>query len=209
MLYPVSILSSWLLNGIVEYTPVQANYYNTYLSKNYIAYKTGSCSLPWTPLVRILAFSSTTDLGEVIAIVHDAGHKIIARLTRRAVIRFEQSYGQRITFETVNRLIILRQASLKFIGHADRAIFARALASLGISSVSVPAVYLEVDEMEFYVRDRLLVSGFADNTLVSIYKDPSYTSRFQNNVNVEVQNEFLSDDEQIEAGWEKETSFFS
>lgn len=211
MPYPILILSSWLLNGLVEYTPVQSAYYNGYLSKNYITHRNGKCSLPWTPLVRILLFSSTTVSGEVVAIVHDATHKIVVRLTRKAVLRFEQSHGQRITFDTIKRLMILRQASLKFISYADRATFARALAFLGESTAAVATVYLEVDEMDFYVRDRLVVSDFADNTLVSLYKDPTYIDMFRRKVPQSdgITDEFLSDEGQIEDGWDEDNSFFS
>lgn len=211
MPYPVSILSSWLLVGLIDFTPVQAGYYNAYLSKNYITHKNGKCSLPWTPLVRLLVFSSTTASGEVIAIVHDASHKIVVRLTRKAVLSFEQTYGQRITFETINRLFIIRQASLKFISYTERAIFSRALATSGGPPPSVPTVYLKVEEIEFYVRDRLIVSGYADNTLISVYRDCSYIDRFrpEETQSVDIKSDFLSDNEQVEDDWKEGNSFLS
>lgn len=216
MPYPVPILSSWLLTGVTEYTPVQSVYSSVYLSKAFIRYTSDKCSLPWTPLVRILSYQSTTATGEIVLIVHDSTHKMMARFTREATRRFEQAFGQRITFESVNRLMIIRSASLKFVRDAEMPDFCRALSSLGVRYHGVAIVFLEVTEVEFYARDRISVSFKADSALIPIYRDVEYLEMFKNGLDrLKVDSgltiaegfeshELISDEEVIGEDWKAE-----
>lgn len=131
-------------------------------------------------------------------IVHDATHKILARLSRKAILKFEQVYGQRITFETINRLMIFRQADLRFVGDAESLEFGRALSYLGVKyshGSSLALVFLDVHEIDFFVRDLISVSGAADNLLVLVYRDREYVSRFclKNATNMADKDDIVSD----------------
>lgn len=199
MAYLVPVLSSWLLTGILDHTPVQSAYSNACLSKRFVAHNNDTCLLPWTPLVRILCFTSTTPAGELVAVFHDAAHKIVARFSREAVRRFELRYGQRLTYETNARLLVLRHASLRFVGFQERADFARALASMGALNAAVALVYLDVKEVEFYVRDRILLPVLAEYALVPLYKDAEYVERFRKSSPADVAHneELISDEESL------------
>lgn len=212
MPYPVPILSSWLLTGVVDHVPIQTAYCSVYLSKRFIEYIGEKCSLPWTPLIRILSFQSTTPSGEIILLIHDSTHAMVARFTREATQRFEQTFGQRITFETVNRLIVVRSASLKFVSDSEKADFARAFGSLRVRFHGAALVYLEVAEIEFYARDRIAVSFAADNALIPIYKDVEYLKRYRNglhqvsekNGGLDTDDKLVSDEEEICKAWRAE-----
>lgn len=179
-------------------------YSNVYLSKHFINEKHGKWSLPWTPLVRTLLFSATTASGEIVAIFHDASHKILVKLSRKAIVRFEQTHGQRITFETIDRLMLIRQASLKFVSAADKVDFSSTLATLGGWNPSVSCVYLEVHEIEFYSRDRLFVPNVINRLLRLVYRDVSYSERFGAGHlhSLETEDDLVSDPEQIDENWD-------
>ncbi|WPK23473.1 hypothetical protein PUMCH_000714 [Australozyma saopauloensis] len=198
MSYPVPILVPWIISGLLDFTHAQSAYSNPILKKRFVAYTNGKCLLPWTPLIRILSFVSTTSTGEILVIVHDATHKILARLSRKAILKFEQVYGQRITFETINRLMIFRQADLRFVGDAESPEFGRALSYLGVKysqGSSLALVFLDVQEIDFFVRDLISVSGAADNLLVLVYRDREYVSRFclKNATKVADKDDIVSD----------------
>lgn len=205
MTYPVPILSSWFLNGILEHTPLQTSYSNALLSKRFISYQDKKCSLPYTPLVRVLSFASTAASGEIVVVFNDASHKIMARLTREAIIRFEQSHGQRITFETLNRLMIIRKADLRFVEKMNRVDFLSVMATLG--GCQVATVFLDIFELDYYVRDRVLVSDFADNSLQPVYDDTEYIKRFgrrhRGHVLLKIDDDgMISDENHLDEAWE-------
>lgn len=180
MSYPVILLSSWILASILENVENRRFYVNDTAIKRFIHYRgANTCNIKYTPLVRILSFTGTTPGGELVALVNDSTHKIAVLFTREAIRKFETRYCQRLTFHSVHTLITIRQANLKFITGKTHPMFFRALGGITPSSLKGNSLlYLEVNELQFFLRDAHSVSASADKMLKFVYLEPEYQLKF-------------------------------
>lgn len=186
MVYPLVVLSSWLIKTIDDKVDDFAKYLNNIVAKGFIKYEApGSCNIDWTPVLRIFKFTKTTPNGEISAILNDSTHKILAIFTRDCIIKFESKYSQRLTYHTLHSLIIVRKANLRFaLGRFIRESFG-SIGSIELLT-GTEAVYLEILEIELFQRDPMDVDASHENKLKFVYGNDSYRTKFDKvNANVE------------------------
>jgi hypothetical protein len=85
------------------------------------------------------------------------------------IVAFENLYKQRITFHTVNCLVEIKQANLRFISR-------QTLANdfeININN-KVDIIILEVLDLRIFQRDQVFLSGHVENRLKFVYFDPKY-----------------------------------
>lgn len=176
--YPIIFLSPWLVHTITENVDDAPAYSNNLVSKGFIKYQgPGVCNIQWTPLVRVFKYISTTPQGELTAVLNESENKILALFTRECIVKFELEYSQRLTYNTVHSLIIIRRANLRF---ATVPMLRQSFGGVGGLDLTAgtEVVYLEILEIEVFHRDQFVVEGGHENRLRFVYGDEDYRRKF-------------------------------
>ncbi|GEQ68437.1 hypothetical protein JCM33374_g2105 [Metschnikowia sp. JCM 33374] len=157
-----------------------SSYVSDVLIKRFIQYLgPNNCSIKYTPLVRIYKFLEFASCGGLVALVNDSTHKIVVLFTREAMKNFEFRYGQPLTLDSARSLVIIRDASLRFVKNRQKPYFASAFKGIRPEHIKGNSLlYLEVNEVEFFSRDQHNVSSYAEAKLKFVYTDDEYKQIF-------------------------------
>lgn len=199
-MYPVIELYQWMLSSLASYVPPRPVFCDEYAVKKYIEYD-GSAkqwSLKVPPLVRMYAVTRATDQGEIVAVVNDLAHKMVVLFTPAAVRQYEARHGQRLTFEVIHRLLVLRLASLRFVSRRQWPVFGEAFAGV---RRQWPLLYLEVHEVEMAQRPRRDVTAQDENKLRFLYEEPEYAALFQGPLVADAGSEMVLDEDSLPPDW--------
>lgn len=209
MEYPIVLLDAWILDLVTTSVRNRSIYSNPILVKNVITFDgPDSSNLITTPILRLFSFTKSTASGELTAVLNDASHKVLALFSRKCIQDFESRYAQRITYDTINSLFLVKRALLRFITLRELRHKFGVVNGLRVSS-DVALVYLEVTDVEFFHREQAKVASLAENTLRFIYADENYKEKLgQTNANDEKLGRFafewqeglVSDEEDIPSG---------
>jgi hypothetical protein len=161
--FPLPFQSSWLNKAIIKNTK-KTPYTSDIVKKNVIS------SLNVTPILRISKFLKKTSTNALTCVFSDSTHQILVLLPfKPTIVAFENLYKQRITFHTVNCLVEIKQANLRFISR-------QTLANdfeININN-KVDIIILEVLDLRIFQRDQVFLSGHVENRLKFVYFDPKY-----------------------------------
>lgn len=209
MEYPIVLLDSWLLDLISSSSQKEAIYSNPVLAKSIIAFEgPDQSNLKTTPVLRVYSFTKLTESGELTAVLNDASNKVLALFTKECILNFESRFAQRITYHTVNSLLLVKRALLRFLTLRELRQKFGVVDGLRVSP-NIAIVYLEISEVEFFHREQARVASLVENTLRFVYSEPQYGEKFgQKNASDEKarqfvfqwQDEIVSDEEDIPAG---------
>lgn len=161
--FPLPFQTSWLNKAIIKNTK-KTPYTSDIVKKNVIS------SLNVTPILRISKFLKKTSTNALTCVFSDSTHQILVLLPfKPTIVAFENLYKQRITFHTVNCLVEIKQANLRFISR-------QTLANdfeININN-KVDIIILEVLDLRIFQRDQVFLSGHVENRLKFVYFDPKY-----------------------------------
>lgn len=167
---PLVFQDQWLLKSITHYIDPVASYSNAVVKKGYIKKGRTCGGSGKSAILRINQFFKITKAGGITAVLSDSQHKILANFVfDTAIQRFENKYRQRITYQSINSLIMIKQADLKFISKFDL------MHNYDKSFNSKQEVaILDVHECEIFQRDQVMFNFKYQNSLSFIYQDKSY-----------------------------------
>lgn len=161
--FPLPFQTSWLNKAIIKNTK-KTPYTSDIVKKNVIS------SLNVTPILRISKFLKKTSTNALTCVFSDSTHQILVLLPfKPTIVAFENLYKQRITFHTVNCLVEIKLANLRFISR-------QTLANdfeININN-KVDIIILEVLDLRIFQRDQVFLSGHVENRLKFVYFDPKY-----------------------------------
>lgn len=199
--HSIPYLSPWLLESLVKLKH-QRTYPNGLVSKRFLNYDGPQVNDGVTPLVRLYAFTKVTEGGGVVALVNDSTHLMIVLFTQEAVIGFENRYGQRLTYETANRLVILRRANLCLVDKfKDFHLYAQAFQGLNWRVIRDNEMcYLEAQDVEIFLHDEVKASAAFERQLRPVYCEREYAEVFRRDFDAGLDEDsdgIVSDPEQI------------
>lgn len=162
------------------------------------------------PILRVFSFTKLTESGELTAVLNDASNKVLALFTKECIQKFESRFAQRITYHTINSLLLVKRALLRFLTLRELRNKFGVVDGLRVTP-DVALVYLEISEVEFFHREQARVSALVERTLRFVYAESQYEERYgQENVikakgeidrfAFEWEDEMVSDEEDIPAG---------
>lgn len=115
-MHPIQILPAWLLELVSDVINKQSTYTNPLAKKGFVLYRSEEdMNIKATPLLRILGFCKAHSDGRLTAILHDASHKILVCFSRESLIKYENKHLERLTYMSINSILIVKEASLRFI----------------------------------------------------------------------------------------------
>lgn len=165
--YPLVLHESWLADGILKDVANNVNYTNPLVKKEFVG---SSSTIRKKPILRILKFLKTTQSSGLTAILADSTHKVLALFPfQPTILNFEIQYKQRITYHTLNSLILIKKANLKFVTKPELA------CDYGINlEHEIDILVLEVLDLEIFQRDQVTLGVNIENSLQLIYYDKRY-----------------------------------
>lgn len=164
--YPLVLQESWILESIIKNIKKNEIYTNSTIAKNFISFSHSSKA----PILRILRFLKTTRDCDLTAILTDSTHKVIGIFPfSPTIIDFEVKYKQRITYHTLNSLVLIKQANLKFVNNVQL------MNEWGVSiEDDIDVAVLEILDLEIFQRDQITLGINIENNLPLVYYDKSY-----------------------------------
>lgn len=161
--FPLPFQTSWLNKSILQNVD-KGPYTSEVIKKNVTS------SINTTPILRISKFLKKTPANSLTCVLSDSTHQILAVFPfKPTVVAFENLYRQRITYHTVNCLVLIKQANLRFI---SRQTLAKDF-EINVNN-NVDLVILEVLDLRIFQRDQVPLSGHVENRLKFVYFDPRY-----------------------------------
>ncbi|RCK67739.1 Telomere replication protein EST3 [Candida viswanathii] len=123
-------------------------------------------------LLRIMQFISTTDAKDITALLSDTTHQILAIFKfDPAIVGFENKYHQRMTYNTVHRIIRVKKANLRFMTtkYINQNFKFKLDGSLEIA-------VLEILDFEIFLIDPYLFEKSIEYKLKYVYDEADYTA---------------------------------
>lgn len=176
---PIRVLSSWLSKDVINSIGQNTNYVNPIVRKNF-----KPTLMKVSFLLRILEFISPTESMDITAILSDSTHKILSIFKfDPAIVDFENRYHQRMTYNTVNRIIHIKKANLKFmtIDSINKDFKLNLKGALDI-------VVLEILDFELFLIDEYRFVNSIESRLEFVYDDPEYDQLCRTKTNTEIFN---------------------
>lgn len=174
---PIRILESWLFPEVMKSIDPNINYINPIVKKNF-----QPTVLKITFLLRILEFIATIKSNDITAVLSDSTHKILAIFKfDSAIVDFENKNHQRMTCNTVNRVIHIKRANLKFID-IDYINMNFKLTLKGALDI----VVLEILEFEVFLVDPFQFDRSTELKLKYLYDEPEYDNLCRRKPNINV-----------------------
>lgn len=171
-------LSQWILSTVTAKVPAGSQFTTRMAAKRFIQFNgPNDMNVDCTPLVRMLTFCKTTHDGELTGIVHDETHKILCKFSKECIRKFECDEAQRLTYQTVGCLFIIRKANLRFLHLSEALEEYGDLPGLQLCA-GLSLCFLDVTEVEVFMRHPLQTTAKYDLALRYIYMDNEYVDRF-------------------------------
>ncbi|KAG7662940.1 EST3 [[Candida] subhashii] len=173
--FPLILQHNWLANEVIH-SIKSTPYSNTIIKKNF-----EPTLLKVSPILRICKFLRVTNKNDVTVILADSTHRILAYFPFiPTVVDFENKYCQRITYHTINNLIDIKRANLRFINTND---LERDYGFKESRNLSI--AILEVLEFELYQRDPISFTSDVENKITFVYDDLRYEELCKSDVNLQ------------------------
>ena len=193
---PQVLQDEWLLAAIPHSIDPFASYINPIIHKGFV--RNGRvCTSGGTKsaLLRIHQFLKVTRTGSITAILTDNRHKVLANFKYDpAIQKFEGKYKQRITFNTLNSLIMVNHCDLKFIKKFEL------ITNYDKSFNSkFEVAVLDVSDCDIYQRDQVQFNYKFETSLRFVYEcdeykrvtgDPELSDKNENRANKLISNDY-------------------
>lgn len=158
MKFPLVFQNAWLLDTVVEHVNQKE-----YCPDGILAREVVRKAAPYYVL-RISKFLKTTPDKSITAVVSDSQNGMLAEFPfDPTIIRFENQNSQRLTYHTVNCLIIIKGARLKY---TSPAVLAR---DYNYNSNDYLPV-LEIMDLKILQRDQVQLEAAIENSLLLVYQ---------------------------------------
>lgn len=164
--FPLILQDKWLLEAILSKVDEDIVYSNAIIDKNFV--KSVYC-LEKTPVLRIFKFLKITESHDLTLILSDSHHKILARVLQSAIFNFELKYSYRITYQTLNSLVILRKTALIFVNKFDLA------KDFDYEEdTSTNTIVLDILDLDIFQRDQVQLAPHIELGLKFLYNEDNY-----------------------------------
>ena len=165
--FPLVFLNSWILQAILKRLRSQPNFVGSLVEKNFI---TSSSIDGKVPILRISGFLKVTNDCSLSVVLSDATHKVLALFPYYpTILNFEIAYKQRITYHTLNCLIGIKHAHLRFVNNYELK------EKFGFSQLDdTDVAVLEIIDLFIFDRDQIYLGVNIEKKLNFIYWELEY-----------------------------------
>lgn len=167
---PQILQDEWLLESITYTIDPTATYVNPIIMKGFVRDGKVYEQPRKSAILRIHQFLKVTSSGDITAILTDNKHKVLAKFRYDpAISGFENKYKQRITYNTVNSMITIRNCDLRFINkfelihNYDKSFNSK-----------FEVAVLDIFDCRIYQRDQVQFNFKFESSLKFIYEQNSY-----------------------------------
>ncbi|RLV91010.1 Telomere replication protein EST3 [Spathaspora sp. JA1] len=162
---PFIFQDSWVAHEVISSINPTRAYTSSLVTKDF-----KPTQLKISSILRICRFLKTTESHNITCILADSTHKILAYFPfKPTIVDFENKQCRRITYGTLNNLIDVKLANLRFVNETE---LQREYNITGVWGCDV--VVLEIIEFDIFQSDRLKFTPEVENRFKFVYEENRY-----------------------------------